>query len=159
MNNYWHTNYAAAQGGDFTFRYVLTSGRNLAPGQLSRLGWEEMTPLERNEIIENDKEVSPPRPLDKGQASFLQVAQSNVVLVNWKTAEDGHGTILRFLEVAGEAGIVDVQVPILQVRGAWMCNAVEENQQTLTTTAQGLSFPVKPFQIVTVRVEGAPVAQ
>jgi alpha-mannosidase len=87
------------------------------------------------------------------------VAQSNVVLVNWKTAEDGHGTILRFLEVAGEAGIVDVQVPILQVRGAWMCNAVEENQQALTTTAQGLSFPVKPFQIVTVRVEGAPVAQ
>ena len=26
MNNYWHTNYVAGQGGDFTFRYVLTSG-------------------------------------------------------------------------------------------------------------------------------------
>ncbi len=29
MNNYWDTNYAAGQGGDFTFRYVLTSGAHL----------------------------------------------------------------------------------------------------------------------------------
>ena len=29
MNNYWDTNYAAGQGGDFTFRYVLTSGDHL----------------------------------------------------------------------------------------------------------------------------------
>ena len=133
MNNYWHTNYAAAQGGDFTFRYVLTSGSNLDPGRLSRLGWEEMTPLETNEIIENDKEVSPQRPLDKAQASFLQVSQPNVVLVNWKNAEDGRGTILRFLEVAGQTGQVDIQIPILQIQAAWICNAMEENQQQLST--------------------------
>jgi hypothetical protein len=158
MNNYWHTNYVAAQGGDFTFRYILTSGRDLQPSQLSRLGWEEMTPLEANEIIENDKEVSPPRPLDKGQKSFLQVNQSNVVLVNWKSAEDGHGTILRFLEVAGQSGTVEVQIPILQVQAAWMCDAMEQNQQPLSTAAHGLTFSVKPFQIVTVRVEGVAVA-
>ena len=156
MNNYWHTNYAAAQGGDFTFRYVLTSGRNLEPGQLSRMGWEEMTPLETNEIIENDKEVSPPRPLDKAQASFLQVSQANVILVNWKTAEDGRGVILRFLEVAGDSSQVEVKIPILQVQSAWVCNAMEENQQALSTDAHGLTFSVKPFQIVTVRVEGLP---
>jgi len=156
MNNYWHTNYAAAQGGDFTFRYVLTSGSNLDPGRLSRLGWEEMTPLETNEIIENDKEVSPPRPLDKARASFLQVNQSNVVLVNWKNAEDGRGTILRFLEVAGQTGQVDLQIPILQIQAAWICNAMEENRQQLSNGAHGLSFLIKPFQILTVRVEGVP---
>ena len=159
MNNYWHTNYAAGQGGDFTFRYVTTSGRNLEPGQLSRLGWEEMTPLETNEIIQNDKEVSPPRPLDKGQESFLQVNQPNVVLVNWKTAEDGHGTVLRFLEVAGESNQVEVQIPILKIQAAWMCNAMEENQHPLSTAAHAVTLSVKPFQIVTVRVEGVPVVQ
>ena len=159
MNNYWHTNYVAGQGGDFTFRYVITSGRNLEPGQLSRLGWEEMTPLETNEIIQNDKEVSPPRPLDKGQESFLQVNQPNVVLVNWKMAEDGHGTVLRFLELAGESNQVEVQIPILQIQAAWMCNAMEENQQPLSTAAHALTLSVKPFQIVTVRVEGVPVVQ
>jgi hypothetical protein len=156
MNNYWWTNYVAAQGGDFTFRYVVTSGKNLEPGELSRVGWEEMTPLEANEITPNDKETSPPRPLDNGQGSFLQVDQPNVVLVNWKAAEDGHGTILRFLEVAGNSNQVEVQIPIVQVRAAWMCNAMEENQQALETTGHGLKFSVKPFQIVTVRLDGAP---
>jgi len=157
MNNYWWTNYVAGQGGDFTFRYVVTSAKSLSPGELSRLGWEEMTPLETNEIIENDKEISPPRPLNKARESFLQVDQSNVILVNWKAAEDGHGTILRFLEVAGNSNQVEVQIPILQVQSAWLCNAMEENQHSLETTAHGLAFAVKPFQIVTVRVEGAPV--
>jgi hypothetical protein len=156
MNNYWHTNYVAGQGGDFTFCYILTSGNQLEPGQLSRWGWEEMTPLETNEINRQDKEFSPPRPLGKAQASFLQVNQPDVVLVNWKRAEDGRGTVLRFLEVAGQANTVEVQIPILEVKAAWRCNAVEENQAPLETAAHGLTFSVKPFQIVTVRVEGTP---
>ena len=82
--------------------------------------------------------------------------QSNVVLVNWKNAEDGRGTILRFLEVAGQTGQVDIQIPILQIQAAWICNAMEENQQQLSTADHRFSFVVKPFQIVTVRVEGVP---
>ena len=31
MNNYWPTNYRAEQGGEATFRYVMTSGATLAP--------------------------------------------------------------------------------------------------------------------------------
>jgi hypothetical protein len=154
MNNYWHTNYAAGQGGDFTFRYVFTSGGELDPGQLSRAGWEEMTPLETNEIIQNDKEVSPPRPLNAAKDSFLQVSQSNVVLVNWKRAEDGEGTVMRFLEVAGKESTVDVQTPLLDVQSAWMCDAVERKQGPLSVSPHGFEFPVKPFQIVTVRLEG-----
>ncbi|MGH9446796.1 MAG: glycosyl hydrolase-related protein, partial [Terriglobia bacterium] len=157
MNNYWFTNYVAGQGGDFTFRYVFTSGRNLQPGQLGRLGWEEMTPLETNVIIPNDKEtgISRPQPLSSDEASFLQVSQPNVVLVNWKRAEDGHGTILRFLELAGAQGQVKVQIPILNVQQAWLCSAMEQNQEPLSTSAHGVVFPVRPFQIVTVRVIGA----
>jgi hypothetical protein len=154
MNNYWFTNYVAGQGGDFTFRYVLTSGRNIEPDQLSRLGWEEMTPLETNEITRNDKEVARPGPLNANEESFLQVDQPNVVLVNWKTAEDGHGTILRFLELAGKSAQVSIQIPILQIKSAWKCTAMEENQQSLSTSLHGVTFSVTPFQIVTVRVEG-----
>ena len=101
MNNYMFTNYAAAQGGDFTFRYVLTSGNNLTPAFLSRLGREEMSPLEVDQITSQDKAINTPRPLDSVQGSFLQVNRPDVVLVTWKRAEDGEGTVLRFLEVAG----------------------------------------------------------
>ena len=47
MNNYWNTNYLAGQGGDFVFRYVLSSGRDMSHAALSRLGWEEMSALKR----------------------------------------------------------------------------------------------------------------
>jgi alpha-mannosidase len=154
MNNYWSTNYAAGQGGDFTFRYVLTSGNNLTPAYLSRLGREEMSPLEVDQITSQDKAINSPRPLDSAQSSFLQVDQPNVVLETWKRAEDGDGTILRFLEVAGKESSVDVQTPILNVESAWMSDALERKQGSLSVSSHGFRFSVKPFQIVTVRLEG-----
>jgi len=154
MNNYYFTNYAAGQGGDFKFRYVLTSGKDLSPAYLSRLGREEMSPLEVDRITSQDKAINFARPLDPAQASFLQVRESGVVLETWKMAEDGHGTILRFLEVAGKKGAVDVQTPLLEVKSAGMNDALERNQGSLPVSPHGFQFSVKPFQIVTVRLEG-----
>jgi hypothetical protein len=36
---------------------------------------------------------------------------------------------------------------------------MEENQQQLSNGAHGLSFLIKPFQILTVRVEGVPTVR
>lgn len=141
---------------DLSFRYMLTSGKKLQPAFLSRLGWEEMSPLETNEIIPNDKVGNPPRPLDSAQGSFLQVDQPNVVLVTWKRAEEGEGTILRFVEVGGHSSTVRVSSTLLKVQNAWLCNSVEEKQRPLEVSPQGFAFPVKPFEIVTVRLEGSP---
>jgi hypothetical protein len=154
MSNYWETNWPAGQGGDYTFRYAVTSGRNLSPGSLSRLGWEEMSPIEVNEIKSQDKAINPPRPLDSAESSFLQVDQPNVVLVTWKRAEDDQGTILRFVEVDGQHGTVGVKVPILNLQSAWICNAMEKNQQPVTVSGHRLEFSIKPFEIVTIRVQG-----
>ena len=155
MMNYWDTNYAAGQGGDFTFRYVLTSSDHLQPAALSRFGWDEMTPTEVDRITEQDKAIDSPRPLPAAQGSFVQVDQPNVVLVTWKMAEDGDGTVLRFLEVGGQTNTVEVQTPRLDVKSAWSSDALERKQAALETTAHGFRFNVKPFQIVTVRLEGA----
>jgi hypothetical protein len=154
MSNYWETNWPAGQGGDYTFRYAVTSGRNLSAGTLSRLGWEEMSPIEVNEIKSQDKAINPPRPLDSRESSFLQVDQPNVVLVTWKRAEDDQGTILRFVEVDGQRGTVGVNVPILDLQSGWICNAMEKNQQPLTVSGHRLEFSIKPFEIVTIRVQG-----
>jgi len=154
MNNYWDTNYAAGQGGDFTFRYVLTSGDNLESASLSRLGWEEMTPPEVDQITSQDKALDSKRPLDAAQGSFVQVDQPNVVLVTWKAAEDGDGTVLRFLEIGGQANTVGVEIPHLDVKVAWNSDALERKQAALEASAHGFRFSVKPFQIVTVRLEG-----
>ena len=69
-------------------------------------------------------------------------------------AEDGEGTILRFLEVAGKESSVEVQTPLLEVKSAWMSDALERKQGPLPVSSHGFRFSVKPFQIVTVRLEG-----
>jgi alpha-mannosidase len=126
----------------------------LPPASLSRLGWEEMTPAEVDQITSQDKALDSPRPLDGGQNSFLQLDQPNVVLVAWKGAEDGDGTVLRFLEVGGQANTVEVQTPLRGVKSAWSSDALERKQMALETSPHGFRFSVKPFQIVTVRLEG-----
>jgi hypothetical protein len=153
MNNYYFTNYAAGQGGDFKFRYVLTSSKDLSPAYLSRLGREEMSPLEVDQITSQDKAINSARPLDSAQVSFLQVRDPGVVLETWKMAEDRQGMILRFLEVAGKESAVEVETPLLEVKSAGMSDALERNQEPLQVSPHGFQFSVKPFQIVTVRLE------
>lgn len=156
MNNYYFTNWPAAQGGDFTFRYVVTSGPDMSPDSLSRMAREESTPLETDEITSQDKAVPRPEPLPADQSSFLQADRSNVVLVTWKLAEDGDGMVLRFLEIAGEDGAVNVRIPLFDVASAWYCTAMEENRGALPVSPHGFTFDMKPFEIVTVRVKGTP---
>jgi alpha-mannosidase len=77
-----------------------------------------------------------------------------VVLLTWKRAEDEQGSILRFVEVNGQPSTVKVEVPILNLQSGWMCNAMEKNQQPLAISGHTLQFSVKPFEIVTIRVQG-----
>jgi alpha-mannosidase len=64
--------------------------------------------------------------------------------------------ILRFLELAGKEGTVNVRIPLLNAESAWTCNAMEQKRHALPVSPHGFSFPVKKFQIVTVRVKGTP---
>ena len=58
MNNYWDTNYRAGQGGHFRFHYILTSSSSTDVSALSRMGWEEVSPLELNVVTSQDKPTS-----------------------------------------------------------------------------------------------------
>ncbi|HLK04903.1 MAG TPA: polysaccharide lyase family protein [Candidatus Acidoferrum sp.] len=155
MNNYWHTNYRAAQGGDFRFRYVVTSAASTEPAALSRIGWQEFTPLELDEITSQDKALDSPRPLDGNQSSFLQVDDPDVLLETWKPAEDGNGTILRLLEFGGRsARTIKITTPLLNIDRATLTDAVERNQKPLPLTQNGgLEVEIRPHEILTIRIE------
>ncbi len=154
LNNYWHTNFRRVQSGDFTFRYVLTSGKELAPEELARLGRDAMTPIEIGQLIGNDKFGDPAEPLPPNPTSFLEVSAPNVVVENWKVAEDNQGTILRLLEVGGQAASARVDFPLFSLDRAWLANAAEENQDQLAVTGHSLEIALKPHQFVTVRIVG-----
>ena len=54
---------------------------------------------------------------------------------------------------AAKPSTVEVQTPRLDVKTAWSSDAMERKQASLETSTHGFRFSVKPFQIVTVRLE------
>lgn len=154
FNNYWHTNYRAEQGGEITFRYVLTSGAALSPEKLARFGRAEMTPLETDRVIDQDKVGNPDRPLRPVATSFMQVDAADVVVESWKAAEDGRGTIVRLLEIGGKAATARVEFPMLKLQGAWLSNAMEEDEKSIAVTGSAVEVAMQAHQIVTLRIMG-----
>jgi alpha-mannosidase len=153
MNNYWDTNYRAGQGGHFSFHYVITSAPATDPVALSRMGWEEVTPMETDTVTTQDKADPMPASVAAMPASFLDVHDPDLLFETWKHAEDGNGTILRFLDLGGAARNVTVHIPSLQIKQAWETDAVERDQKQLQLDdSDGFTFPVGPHQIVTVRL-------
>ena len=160
MNNYWHTNYRAEQGGAFRFRYVITSAAQTdAPG-LSRMGWEEATPLEEDEIRSQDKALDLPRPLDGYAGSFLSVDDPDLLLDTWKPAEDGNGTILRLIDLGGTARTAKITVPLVAIDQVEVTDAVERDGKAIAPDdPHSFSVAVRPHGIVTVRIVGKPALQ
>jgi hypothetical protein len=153
MNNYWDTNYRAAQGGDFMFRYVVSSDHSLDPQALTRLGWESLRPVELDYVVGQDKVGNPERPLPAEGASFLVVDRPNVMLVTWKDAEDGEGVILRLVETSGQETTASLRFPRLAVKSAQLCNGVEDNLRPLSPGANSLSLSFHPYEVLTVRIQ------
>ncbi|MBS1850593.1 MAG: hypothetical protein JST79_06750 [Acidobacteria bacterium] len=152
MNNYWGTNFPAWQGGDFTFRYVLTSNATLNPAEAMRFGVEESTPLEKTDVPQSAGVSA--LPLDK--ASLLQLDHANVQVSTWKMAEDGEGTILRLQETSGQATQVRIHSDYFKFRAAWIATALEEKVSGLSPNQGDLEVSLKPFQVLTVRVLSDP---
>jgi hypothetical protein len=168
MNNYWDTNYRAGQGGRFVFHYVVTSAPSTNAADLSRMGWEEITPLETDLVTSQDKALPPtalaqpsgmpvdansPRVLDGKQASFLEVADPNVLLETWKPAEDGEGTILRFLDLGGAERTMTVRTPALHLDRVDQTDAVERGRTAVPMVGDDqFHFTIHPHEIVTLRM-------
>ena len=168
MNNYWDTNYRAGQGGRFSFHYLITSAPSTSANGLSRMGWEEMTPLETDLVTYQDKAVThndaaqpTARPADAGsqrsldgkQGSFLEVEDPNILLETWKPAEDGDGTILRFLDLGGAERTVTVRTPTLHLDRVTQTDAVERGATAVPLAGDDqFHFTIHPHEIVTIRM-------
>jgi alpha-mannosidase len=153
MNNYWHTNYRAEQGGHFRFRYIITSANRTDAAALSRMGWEESTPLEYDQIRSQDKALDLPRPLSGNEASFLSIDDPDLLLDAWKPAEDGRGTILRLIDLGGESRTVTIHVPLLSISEIVTTDAIERNGKEIAPDSpHAFNIAVQAHQILTFRL-------
>lgn len=152
MNNYWHTNYKASQGGAFTFRYAITSvaGR-AADSEIVRFGSEYSDPLVASWVKKGGSGA--------GKAEFISVSPANVRLLGVKTADDGNGIIVRLQEMDGKKTPVKVTVsPLLKAGSAVRTNLLEEGATRIAAKrAQGggllIEDTIGPRGMLTIRIK------
>ena len=65
---------------------------------------------------------------------------------------DGHGTIVRLVEVGGKSTTARLTFPLFHLQQAWATNALEQNQSPVKVEENSLEVPVSPPQIITLRV-------
>jgi alpha-mannosidase len=84
--------------------------------------------------------------------SFVSVSSPNVIIETVKRAEDGDGIIIRLYESQRKRGPVWIQLGF-EVEAAWETNLLEENETALSVENDAILLDMKPYQIVTLRVQ------
>ncbi|OLC06640.1 MAG: hypothetical protein AUH42_05270 [Gemmatimonadetes bacterium 13_1_40CM_70_11] len=148
MNNYWHTNYAARQGGDHTQRFRVSL---LAPGDPAepvRRGWAACDPLYVSAPFTNAGRG----PLI-GRDSALVVVDKGTLVVSAKPAEDGEGVIVKLLDVAGAARTVGIWPAAYGFQQARRVDLVERNGDLIPVGADHrAAVDLKAWGVAAVRL-------
>src|SRR5579885_160917 len=138
------------------------------------MGWEEITPLETDVVMSQDKAPGPstssesdttkdssqkiaggdtPSWMSAKEESFLESSDSNLFVETWKPAEDGNGTILRLLDLAGAERAATIRIPFLDIDQVWKTDAVERGKEPIFATKDGhIQLAVHPHEILTLRI-------
>jgi alpha-mannosidase len=155
MNNYWFTNYKAAQGGELTFRYAITSGRDLGDDALARFDQETRSPLFGYAVYDlgNNRLKPAKRLMAAASGSFLNIEPTHAQVTAFKEAEDGDGFILRLRETAGKPGTARVASPVFPLLAAELTNGVEDGATPVAVSANRIELPLKPYGFTTVRLK------
>jgi len=136
-----------ADMGHHHFHYALYPHAGTWQQALTvRHGWEYNYPLQA--VVATAHAGSLP-----AQHSFASVEPDNVVLTAVKKAEDANGLIFRVYEWAGKSTTVSFHVP-QGATGATVTNLMEKPEgQPLEVTGDVVKVPIKPYEILTVRVD------
>jgi alpha-mannosidase len=148
MNNYWHTNFKAAQGGAFTFRYSITSRSGGADTLAStRFGWEVQAPFAAVWLIPKSA-----GPLPGSEASFISVDKPNVLVQAVKHPAVGGGIVLRLREVAGVETRTRITVRGLKAETVTVeaTDTAEGPANIATVVPASIYATLKPFGLQTI---------
>jgi alpha-mannosidase len=83
--------------------------------------------------------------------SLVQADAPNVIIETVKQAEDGQGIIVRLYDNERCRGPVTLMAGF-KLAEAYRCNLLEEVQEVLTVRDDSVTFEVRPYQIVTLRL-------
>ncbi len=144
MNNYWETNYRAAQEGPTLFRFAVQAHTGpYDPVAAARFGLECSQPLV---VVPLGREAAQRAP--KLVASRLTVEPAQVVLLELKPARNGRGWVLRLQNVGDQPVDARLNWRAPQPRRVLKSDAFERPGQPL-----GGRLSLAPHEVVTVLAE------
>ena len=148
MNNYWFTNYLAGQGGDFEFRFAITSRDKGDAAASARFGWAASNPLMATAVGTN-----PAGALPSGSVSLLAVDEPNVLVVGGKQGDQAGALVVRLWEAAGQATTAHLRLGHKPARSAVACNLVEIPEKPLEVRQDAIAVPLRARGLTTVRID------
>jgi alpha-mannosidase len=163
LNNYWHTNYKASQGGEIEFSYQITSAEVITKEAAYRCGWEARMPLyaQRLSLQEFRTEGQPYAEDDGGTLAVLgglhvpgESEGTNIALTTLKKAKWDEGFILRLQETAGETAHVKLNNLVRghKLSKAWHTDLLERDIEEIRAATDGsLIVPVPAWGLATIR--------
>lgn len=98
-------------------------------------------------VWKNSKPATPQLVAD----SLIAVDAPHVIIETVKQAEDGNGVIVRLYESQRRRGNITLKTGFA-VQQAWRTNLLEDNQEALDVENNVVSFYLKPYEIVTLRL-------
>jgi hypothetical protein len=114
MNNYWYTDTPAQQGGQFTFRYAITSDPNLGIPEATQLALEQRSPFPVLRHYHQGWRQTLP---EKG-AGFLTAAPTGVVVLTIRPAASQDGYLLRVHNTTPQPVKAKLQFPMASLEEA-----------------------------------------
>lgn len=84
--------------------------------------------------------------------SFARCDVAGVFLETVKQAEDGDGIVLRMYEAFKERKEVRLDFGN-KIREAYLCDMLEKEERALAIVEDSISFTIKPFEIITIKVK------
>jgi alpha-mannosidase len=133
---------AHADEGEHTFVYSLFPHEG---------GWDERTIAQAYALNDPCRVVALRGKAADSDLSLFSVDAPNVVIETVKAAEEGPGWIVRLYESQRCRGKVTLTAGFPLIR-AWRTNLLEEKQEELPVELNRVTFFVKPYQIVTLRI-------
>jgi hypothetical protein len=145
MNNYWYTDTPAQQGGHFTFRYALTSGRDISMADAVALSGAQRSPLVAIRRYSMGWEPQ----LDAAGTGFIEVEPANARVLTVRPLERG-SYLVRIQNAAPDAATIRLRLPHAAVVRACVGSVLGECVEPISVTGTTLVLPFRGYDIKTV---------
>ena len=151
LNNYWHTNYLGEQGGRFTFRYAITSAREIPPEEAFRFGWTHRRGFVAQRMSYQEFRQDVPEAVSDAAGATLLQAESDHIVVNTirRSRNVPDAWVVRLLETGGRTGTLTLSMP---GRTILALQDIDHLERPLGDRRQPAPIVMTPWSLRTVRV-------